>query len=73
MFGLFLRSPHRRATSSGSVSLNSPLLPSHAMKLALDGSDKSSSKNCHSWICPLPPCDVVGGRDAGLGEGHDGL
>ena len=39
------------------------------MKLAFDGSDKSSSKNCHNWIWPLPPCDVVvGGSDAGFGE-----
>lgn len=44
------------------------------MKLAFDGSDKSSSKNCHNWICPLPPCDVVvGGSEAGLGELHEAL
>lgn len=31
MFGLDLRSPQRLATSSGSVSLNSPFVPSHVM------------------------------------------
>ena len=54
MFGLFLRSPHFRATSSGSTSLNSPLAPSQAMQVEFLGSDKSSRRNCHNWICPLP-------------------
>lgn len=31
MFGFDLRSPQRLATSSGSVSLNSPFVPSHVM------------------------------------------
>lgn len=31
MFGFDFRSPQRRATSSGSVSLNSPFVPSHVM------------------------------------------
>lgn len=54
MLGLLLRSPQRRATSSGSVILNSPLVPSHVMQLALELSESSSRRNCHSWICPLP-------------------
>lgn len=54
MLGLLLRSPQRRATSSGSVSLNSPWPPSHAMQPTLARSASSSSRNCHSWICPLP-------------------
>lgn len=31
MLGFDLRSPHRRATSSGSVNLNSPFVPSHVI------------------------------------------
>lgn len=54
MLGLLLRSPHRRATSSGSVSLNSPFDPSHAMQDELDESESSSSKNCQSWTWPPP-------------------
>ena len=67
MLGLFLRSPHRLATSSGSTSLNSPLFPSHAMQLLLFGSDRSSSRNCQSWICPLPVGLLGDGRDPGSG------
>ena len=59
MFGLDFRSPQRRATSSGSVSLNSPFVPSHVMQFALDESDSSSSKNCHSWICPEPTTNII--------------
>ena len=58
MLGLLLRSPQRRATSSGSVSLNSPVVPSHVMHDALPESDSSSSRNCHSWICPLPASNI---------------
>ncbi len=49
------RSPQRRATSSGSINLNSPFEPSHAIifEFAL-ASAKSSSKNCHNWIWPVP-------------------
>lgn len=54
MLGLLFRSPQRRATSSGSISLNSPFVPSQAMQFRLARSDSSSSRNCHSWICPLP-------------------
>lgn len=54
MLGLLLRSPHRRATSSGSVSLNSPFEPSHAIQDELDESESSSSRNCQSWTCPPP-------------------
>ena len=50
IFGFDLRSPQRRATSSGSAILNSPFVPSHVMQLALLLSDRSSSRNCHSWI-----------------------
>lgn len=57
MFGFDLRSPQRLATSSGSVSLNSPFVPSHVMQPALPESLNSSSKNCHSWICPEPVDD----------------
>lgn len=46
MFGLALRLPHWRATSSGSSNLNSPWLPSHAIQAALDwGSASNSSRN----------------------------
>ena len=38
----------------GSVSLNSPFVPSHVIQLELPLSDRSSSKNCHSWIWPDP-------------------
>lgn len=54
MFGLDFRSPQRLATSSGSVSLNSPLVPSHVIQAALAESLNSSSRNCHSWIWPEP-------------------
>ena len=54
MLGLDFLSPHFLATSSGSVSLNSPLVPSQAMMLALVESDKSSKRNCHNCIWPLP-------------------
>lgn len=54
MLGLLLRSPHLRATSSGSVSLNSPFEPSHAMHEELDESERSSSRNCQSWTWPPP-------------------
>lgn len=57
MFGLALRSPQRRATSSGSMSLNSPFVPSHIINSALDESASSSNKNCHNWICP-DPCET---------------
>ena len=73
MFGLFLRSPHRLATSSGSTSLNSPLLPSHAIQLLLFGSDKSSRRNCQSWICPLPVGLLGGGNDPASGDGLLGV
>lgn len=56
MLGLLLRSPHLRATSSGSVSLNSPFEPSHAMQEAFDESESSSRRNCQSWTWP-PPTD----------------
>ena len=54
MFGLLFRSPQRRATSSGSISLNSPFVPSQPIQLMLPLSASSSSRNCHSWIWPLP-------------------
>uniref|UniRef100_A0A182JGF2 Uncharacterized protein n=1 Tax=Anopheles atroparvus TaxID=41427 RepID=A0A182JGF2_ANOAO len=54
MFGLDFRSPQRRATSSGSVSLNSPFVPSQVMQVAFAESLSSSSRNCHSWIWPEP-------------------
>ena len=55
MFGLDLRSPHRRATSSGSINLNSPFEPSQAITLALAlASASSSRRNCHNWIWPVP-------------------
>ena len=54
MFGLDFLSPHFLATSSGSVSLNSPFVPSHVIMALFAASDKSSSKNCQSWICPEP-------------------
>ena len=54
MFGLDLRSPHRLATSSGSVNLNSPFVPSHVIQFALLESDSNSNKNCHNCICPEP-------------------
>ncbi|TNN88779.1 hypothetical protein EYF80_001111 [Liparis tanakae] len=38
----------RRATSSGSMSLNSPLVPSQPMHDMLALSERSSSRNCHS-------------------------
>uniref|UniRef100_A0A915ISM9 Uncharacterized protein n=1 Tax=Romanomermis culicivorax TaxID=13658 RepID=A0A915ISM9_ROMCU len=41
MLGLDFRSPQRRATSSGSTSLNSPCVPSQAMLSALRLSDKN--------------------------------
>lgn len=59
MLGLLLRAPQRRATSSGSVSLNSPLAPSHAIHDTLELSDRSSRRNCHSWICPLPAKKMI--------------
>ena len=70
MFGLFLRSPQRLATSSGSTSLNSPLLPSHAMQELLLGSESSSNRNCHSWICPLPVGLFGEGMDPASGVEH---
>lgn len=54
MFGFDFLSPHRLATSSGSVSLNSPLVPSHVIQPAFAESLSSSNKNCHSWIWPEP-------------------
>jgi hypothetical protein len=60
MLGLDFLSPHRRATSSGSVSLNSPLAPSHAMHVALDESARSSRRNCQSWTWPPPSGAPVG-------------
>lgn len=54
MLGLDLRSPQRRATSSGSVNLNSPFVPSQVMQPALLESLNSSSKNCHNCIWPDP-------------------
>lgn len=42
--------PQRLATSSGSVILNSPFVPSQVMMVELLLSDSSSNKNCHSWI-----------------------
>lgn len=56
MFGLLFLSPHLRATSSGSVSLNSPFVPSQVMQPELDESDNSSNRNCQSCICPDPKC-----------------
>jgi len=46
--------PQRRATSSGSDSLNSQPSPVHEMKLWHDLSVSSSSKNCHNWMGPEP-------------------
>ena len=54
MFGLDFLPPHFLATSSGSVSLNSPLVPSQVMIAELVASESNSSKNCQSWICPEP-------------------
>lgn len=54
MLGLLLRSPQRLATSSGSMILNSPDVPSQVMTSLLAGSASSSSRNCHSWIWPDP-------------------
>ena len=55
MLGLVLRKPHLRATSSGSISLNSPWLLSQEMYAEFEsGSDSSSSRNCHSCIWPEP-------------------
>nr|CAI5842293.1 unnamed protein product [Callosobruchus analis] len=70
MLGLALRSPHRRATSSGSVSRNSPSPPCHAITAAFDESESSSSRNCHSWIWP-PPAEAAnrGRRRAYVGGG----
>ena len=59
MLGLLFRSPHRRATSSGSTSLNSPFIPSHVIQLALPLSESSSNRNCHNWICPLPESEKI--------------
>ena len=46
--------PHRRATSSGSVSLNSHSSPVQLMHPWHDRSVRSSSRNCHSCMGPLP-------------------
>lgn len=54
MLGLDLRSPQRLATSSGSISLNSPPGPSQQIHPALLESASSSSRNCHNCICPEP-------------------
>ena len=37
------------------------------MQLLLLGSDRSSSRNCQSWICPLPVGLLGDGNDAGSG------
>ena len=51
MVGLLLRSPQRRATSGGSVILNSQSdLLVHLMQVWLSLSVSSSRRNCHSWI-----------------------
>jgi len=54
MFGLDFLSPHFLATSSGSVSLNSPLVPSQVMMAEFAASESSSRRNCHNWIWPEP-------------------
>ncbi|VEN63546.1 unnamed protein product [Callosobruchus maculatus] len=72
MLGLALRSPHRRATSSGSVSRNSPSPPCHAMTAAFDESESSSSRNCHSWIWPPPAEAANRGRRRAYGGGSGG-
>ena len=46
--------PQRRATSSGSDSLNSQPSPVQEIKLWHDLSVNNSSKNCHNWIGPDP-------------------
>ena len=38
----------------GSVSLNSPFVPSQVMTDAFEESASISSRNCHNWICPDP-------------------
>lgn len=55
MVGLFLRWPHFWATSSGWFSLNSPSSPTQEMQSLASLSVSNSSRNCHSWICPLLP------------------
>lgn len=44
-------------TSSGSASLNSHPSPVQLMKDWHDLSESSSSRNCHSWMGPLPVGD----------------
>lgn len=53
-FGLFFRWPHRLATSSGSINLNSQPSPVQQMNDLQSSVVKSSNKNCHSWMGPEP-------------------
>lgn len=55
MVGLFFLCPHIWATISGLFSLNSPSSPTHWITSLHSLSVSNSSKNCHSWICPLLP------------------
>lgn len=48
MLCLFLRSPHRRATSSASSSLNSPSSPVQEIRWRCRWSSSRWSRNCHS-------------------------
>ena len=54
-------------TSSGSVILNSQPSPVQLMKLWLILSDKSSNKNCQSWIGPPVGGTIPVGFPVGMG------
>lgn len=50
MLGFDLRSPHRLATSSGSVNLNSPFVPSHVIDAELYSINDKNQKSKENGI-----------------------
>ena len=54
MLSLDFLSTHFLGTSSGSVNLNSPLVPSLVMIAEFSASGSNSSKKCQIWICQKP-------------------